>query len=193
MDIYIGINGTAHKIKNIYIGVNGVARKVIKAYIGVNGTTRLFYSNLYTYSTNIQGSYADRVTFTDYFVGINSNGNIEISATAVGTSSSNINNINGRAIYFRINGDLAGKSLSFDYIASGYSGLYSTINHDEVDSDGNWTTIYDFSDSSGSKSRTISNTASSITFGMWFGSNTSSRTAKLIISNLKIDGKVITF
>lgn len=190
MDIYIGVNGIARRVKKIYIGVNGVARKVIKGYIGVNGVARLFYSNLYTYSTNIQSNYADMVTFTNYFVGINSNGEIEISATAVGTSSSNIN---GRAIYFRINGDLAGKSLSFDYISSGYSSSYSSINHDEIDNDGNWTKIYDFSNGSGSKTRTISNTASSISFGMWFGGKTSSRTAKLIISNLKIDDKVITF
>ena len=90
MDIYIGVNGIARRVKKIYIGVNGVARKVIKGYIGVNGVARLFYSNLYTYSTNIQSNYADMVTFTNYFVGINSNGEIEISATAVGTSSSNI-------------------------------------------------------------------------------------------------------
>lgn len=192
MDIYIGVNGIARRVKNIYIGVNGVAKKVVKGYIGVNGIARLFYSSLYTYSTNIQSEYSNRVTFNNYFVGINSNGDIEISATAVATGSSS-SNVNGRAIYFRINGDLAGKSLSFDYTSSGYTGNYSTINHDEIDSDGNWTSIYDFGNGSGSKSRTISNTASSITFGMWFGGKTSSCTVKLIISNLKIDGKVITF
>lgn len=42
---YIGINGTARKIKKWYIGVNGTARKVKKAYIGVNGIARQFYSS----------------------------------------------------------------------------------------------------------------------------------------------------
>ena len=41
---YIGIGGTARKVKGIYIGVDGVARRVKKAYIGVDGVARLCYS-----------------------------------------------------------------------------------------------------------------------------------------------------
>lgn len=40
---YIGVGGTARKIKDIYIGVNGVARKITKAYVGVGNVARLFY------------------------------------------------------------------------------------------------------------------------------------------------------
>lgn len=40
---YIGIGGTAKKIKNIYVGVGGVAKKVVKAYIGINGVAQLWY------------------------------------------------------------------------------------------------------------------------------------------------------
>lgn len=42
---YIGIGGTAKKIKNIYIGVNGVAKQVKKAYIGVGGVAKQWYSS----------------------------------------------------------------------------------------------------------------------------------------------------
>ena len=40
---YIGIGGTAKKIKNIYIGVGGTAKQVKKAYIGVGGVAKLWY------------------------------------------------------------------------------------------------------------------------------------------------------
>lgn len=43
---YIGIGGTAKKIKNIYIGVNGVAKQVKKAYIGVGGVAKQWYSSI---------------------------------------------------------------------------------------------------------------------------------------------------
>lgn len=42
---YIGIGGTAKKIKNIYIGVGGVAKQVKKAYIGVGGAAKLWYTS----------------------------------------------------------------------------------------------------------------------------------------------------
>jgi hypothetical protein len=38
--VYIGVSGTARKIKTEYIGVSGVARKIKRAYIGVNGVAR---------------------------------------------------------------------------------------------------------------------------------------------------------
>lgn len=41
---YLGISGTAHKVKRIYTGIDGKARKVKKGYIGVNGVARQFYS-----------------------------------------------------------------------------------------------------------------------------------------------------
>lgn len=42
---YIGIGGTAKKVKNIYVGVGGVAKKVKKGYIGVGGVAKLWYSS----------------------------------------------------------------------------------------------------------------------------------------------------
>lgn len=47
---YIGIGGTAKKIKNIYIGVNGVAKQVKKAYIGVGGVAKQWYSSAPDYA-----------------------------------------------------------------------------------------------------------------------------------------------
>ena len=41
---YIGVNGTARKIKSKYVGVGGVARKVKAAYVGVNGVARQWYA-----------------------------------------------------------------------------------------------------------------------------------------------------
>ena len=45
---YIGIGGTAKKVKNIYVGVGGVAKKVKKGYIGVGGVAKQWYSALPT-------------------------------------------------------------------------------------------------------------------------------------------------
>ena len=42
---YIGIGGTAKKVKNIYVGVGNVAKKVKKGYIGVNGVAQLWYKS----------------------------------------------------------------------------------------------------------------------------------------------------
>lgn len=41
---YIGVDGTARKIKGLYVGVNGVARKIKAAYVGVNGIARQWYA-----------------------------------------------------------------------------------------------------------------------------------------------------
>ena len=40
---YMGIGGSARKIKQVYIGVDGVARAVKKGYIGIDGIARAFY------------------------------------------------------------------------------------------------------------------------------------------------------
>ena len=45
MTSYIGIGGTAKKIKNIYIGVGGVAKQIKTAYIGVNSIAKQWYSS----------------------------------------------------------------------------------------------------------------------------------------------------
>ena len=41
---YVGVSGTAKKIKNIYVGVNGVPKKVVKGYVGVNGVPKVFWT-----------------------------------------------------------------------------------------------------------------------------------------------------
>lgn len=43
-NVYVGVGGTARKIKEMYVGVNGTARKVKKGYVGVNGKARLFWA-----------------------------------------------------------------------------------------------------------------------------------------------------
>lgn len=43
--MYVGISGTARKVKKFYVGVSGTARTVKKAYVGVNGVARLFYTS----------------------------------------------------------------------------------------------------------------------------------------------------
>ncbi len=40
---YIGVSGTARRVKKLYTGVNGKARKVRRGYVGVNGKARLFF------------------------------------------------------------------------------------------------------------------------------------------------------
>lgn len=43
--MYVGVDGTAHKVKKAYVGVDGVARKVKKGYVGVDGVARQFFSS----------------------------------------------------------------------------------------------------------------------------------------------------
>lgn len=42
---YIGVSGTARKIKKAYIGVNNTAREITDGYIGVNTLAYKFYSS----------------------------------------------------------------------------------------------------------------------------------------------------
>ena len=50
--LYVGINGTATKVKRLYVGVNGIARKIKKMYVGVNGIARkVFGGELKYYGT----------------------------------------------------------------------------------------------------------------------------------------------
>lgn len=42
---YIGVDGTARKIKKVYVGVDGVAREVKSAYIGVADVARQWYTS----------------------------------------------------------------------------------------------------------------------------------------------------
>ena len=42
---YIGVDGTARKIRGLYVGVDGKARKIMKAYIGVNGVAKLCWAS----------------------------------------------------------------------------------------------------------------------------------------------------
>ena len=37
---YIGVNGSARKVKKPYIGIDGTARKITRAYVGVNGKAK---------------------------------------------------------------------------------------------------------------------------------------------------------
>lgn len=41
---FVGVGGTARKIKAAYVGVDGVARKITKAYVGVDGVARPCFS-----------------------------------------------------------------------------------------------------------------------------------------------------
>ena len=77
---YMGVGGTARKVKKMYIGVNGVARKVKKAYIGVGGVAKLFYSSGLDFS-NV--TFSKRVDYTSkttvYTTGVNANGVIVLA------------------------------------------------------------------------------------------------------------------
>ena len=64
---YIGIGGTAKKIKNIYIGVGGTAKQIKKAYIGVGGVAKLWYRSKLDFS--YYGTVTDLGTARQYPAG----------------------------------------------------------------------------------------------------------------------------
>lgn len=49
---FVGVGGTARKIKAVYVGVDGVARKITKAYVGVDGVARPCFSSRTTITSN---------------------------------------------------------------------------------------------------------------------------------------------
>ena len=42
-ELYVGVDGTARRVKAMYVGVDGIARKVTNAYIGIDGLARQFF------------------------------------------------------------------------------------------------------------------------------------------------------
>lgn len=76
---YMGVGGTARKVKKMYIGVNGVARKVKKAYIGVGGVARLFYSSGSDFSSSTFNSQVAITEHNSYTTGVNANGVIVLA------------------------------------------------------------------------------------------------------------------
>lgn len=85
---YIGVDGTARKIRSLYVGVSGVARKIKKAYIGVGGVARLIFKS----GSGTPGFYGatPTVAYTAHSVAASSVGSYGIftgGATATATSS----------------------------------------------------------------------------------------------------------
>lgn len=71
--LYVGVSGTATKVKKLYVGVNGIARKVKKLYVGVNGIARKVFSSGISYygtATSLSSSrpYATGATIGNYAV-----------------------------------------------------------------------------------------------------------------------------
>ena len=74
---YIGIGGTAKKIKNIYIGIGGTAKQIKKAYIGVGGVAKLWYRSqrewvwdVYQYGYNpVEGTSFSQSTSSAFYAG----------------------------------------------------------------------------------------------------------------------------
>lgn len=90
--LYVGVSGTATKVKKLYVGVNGIARKVKKLYVGVNGIARkVFGGDISYYGTGTS------LGKSRYLLAAQTIGNYAIfscGTTAVsGTYSYTVNNI----------------------------------------------------------------------------------------------------
>ena len=80
--IYLGVAGTAHKVKKMYTSIDGKARKVKKGYIGVNGVARQFYSA--GYGDAPEGTYALNADADAMIYSIDPNTMINLGTVASG-------------------------------------------------------------------------------------------------------------
>ena len=87
---YVGVNGTAHKIKNMYVGVNNVPHKVVKGYVGVNGVPKQFWPPV-----TLSGSW-------DHWTTIGSTTNPIIALNQYGTADMKFYKINNKIAYYGI-------------------------------------------------------------------------------------------
>ena len=78
--LYVGVDGTARKVKTVYVGVDGVARKVKAAYVGVDGVAKKFFPaftpftysfSTYPYNTISISDYCEQVSM---YAGYNADG-----------------------------------------------------------------------------------------------------------------------
>ena len=75
--VYVGMNGTARKVKAQYAGVNGTARKVTSQYAGVNGIAQKVWGQnggvhctlVVSGDTRTGGSWSDSCTLSFSFDG----------------------------------------------------------------------------------------------------------------------------
>lgn len=52
---FLGIDGTARKVKKVYIGEDGVARQVRRAYVGVDGIAQIAFCDYHQFNTYVGG------------------------------------------------------------------------------------------------------------------------------------------
>ena len=109
---YIGIGGTAKKIKNIYIGVGGTAKQIKKAYIGVGGVAKLWYRSqrewvwdVYQYGYNsVEGTSFSQSVSSAFYAGTSytlnqSTGQFSVDQTTqIARSSTGASNAVGKYI-----------------------------------------------------------------------------------------------
>ena len=179
---YRGVDGVARKIVKEYRGVDGIARKVVKEYRGVDGVARQYFSGFYY-----------KIAALIYYEGNTSNDCLEeyvqkvedgvmtISGTSTGKGKVKIP--------IRVYGNLAGKTISFTYKATGYDAMYATIEIMELDADGEIKKSQLTSTTAKSFTATLSEETTSIMFSVWF--SLSPKTASLEVWDLTIDGESV--
>ena len=97
---YIGIGGTARKVKKMYVGIDGVARRIKKAYIGIGGVARPCFSGEpieywgITYLFPMRGSLAATTVGNYALFGGGYNGNYKDAVDIFNTSVTSVKSSN---------------------------------------------------------------------------------------------------
>jgi hypothetical protein len=65
--IYVGIDGTPHKVKDLYAGIDNIPHKVKKVYVGVDGVPKLVWqSSIYTGTLSTGATFSTVSTYKGY-------------------------------------------------------------------------------------------------------------------------------
>lgn len=161
----------------------GVVRPLNDAYCMIKGTKRRFYPPSYRIVMSKGGDEYYNVSYNSCTLDI-SNG--------VATIATDINSGSGsNKVKIVILGELANKSVSFDYTGSGYSAMYACIEYIEFDSSYSRLYTTQLLYNSSSISVISKSKCARIELSIWNDAAGGARTTSVKFTNFKIDGESI--
>lgn len=169
MGCYGGVSDNVKAMSSIYIGVNNSVKKVTEVYTNINGSVVKVWPNGFTYYLSDTYSEDDGCTSNSSYTKIEDG--VYIMHLYFVCNRSQVYGTYRQYVY----GDLAGKTLTYQYKNTKYSVTDWTCEYIEYDSDGNklYTKALNTASSWVSVTRTIDSSCSKICFGYWVNKSSS--------------------
>ena len=185
MSRYRGVSNVAREVVKRYRGVSNVARQITKSYRGVSNVARQFFGDGYKYTWPLKRSSNEYYTVNEYFAGVDGDTwKFVLDVTGIQSGKDLVNRL-------RIDGDLGGKTISFDYTNTYYD--VGKFTCEFICYNNNGTVLYKTQLTRQSTFLSFyytmpSNTAY-IAFGYWCNPYTDHLSSTLTIKNVLIDGE----